>query len=219
MPEMDGLTLAKRIAEHNDLLPLVILSSMGQPIQAPPGLLAAHLTKPAKQVQLCEVLTKIIRERAADELPQPSARAGSLRGPSAHHAGLRILVAEDNPTNQRVALMMLKRLGYRANVVADGTEVIEMLRQAAYDVLLLDMRMPQMNGLDTMRQINAEWTPEERPHVVAMTADVTRETRAACMELGMAAFISKPIDERALAQTLSDYEEASIGARLTVRRN
>jgi signal transduction histidine kinase/DNA-binding response OmpR family regulator/uncharacterized membrane protein len=206
MPEMDGLTLAEEIIRHDASLPMVILSSVGQPIQVAPGLIEAQLMKPVKQAQLCKVLRQVVRDRAGAQHERRTVKPRRLATGAPRVSTARILVAEDNPTNQRVAITMLNRLGYRADVVADGTEVLEMLRRASYDVLLLDIRMPRMNGLDTTRQINLEWPPEQRPHIIAMTADVTQETRRECRALGMADFISKPVDEQALAEALSHRE-------------
>ncbi|HMB91812.1 MAG TPA: MHYT domain-containing protein, partial [Rhodothermales bacterium] len=198
MPQMDGLTLARQIAQHDDSLPQVILSSVGQKIQAPSGLLAAHLTKPVKQVQLCDVLTRVMQEQAVKEKPRRLAQAQSRPAASSAQAGLRILLAEDNPVNQRVALMLLERQGYFAKAVSDGPEVLVALREDTYDVLLLDIHMPQMSGIEVAQQINAEWPPDQRPHIIALTADVTQETRTACLKLGMADFVSKPINKKEL---------------------
>ena len=213
MPEMDGLTLAHHIARHDDALPLVILSSVGQKIQAPDGLIAAHLTKPVKQVQLCDVLTRVMRAHVVQRPARRPTKAQPLPAAPQAQAGLRILLAEDNSVNQRVALLLLKSLGYVAEAVSDGTEVLEALRRDTYDVVLLDLHMPQMSGLEAMQQINAEWPPEQRPHIIALTADVTQETRTACLKLGMADFVSKPINKQALAQMLARYAEATPNVR------
>jgi CheY-like chemotaxis protein len=185
-------------------LPLVVMSPIGRSsADTPAGLFAAPLTKPVKQVQLYEALRKGVQMRIrCTRQPvalQSNPDAGCCK------AGIRILLAEDNPTNQRVALMLLKRLGYRPDAVADGTEVLAMLRQARYDVLLLDIRMPEMNGIEAMQHIVSEWRPEQRPYVIALTADVTEETRQACLELGMAEFVPKPVMEKPLARALDNY--------------
>ena len=205
MPEMDGLELAEKIAECCPALPLIMLSSVGHAPNARPGLLKAHLTKPIKQSHLCRVLTQVVGERAPASQPEHASSA-------APRASLRILLAEDNPINQRVALMLLQRLGYRADAVADGAEALEALRRARYDVVLMDLRMPRMDGLEATRRIMAEWPPEERPYIIAVTADVTQGKREACLQAGMDDFVSKPIDEEVLASALARYASASEAA-------
>jgi signal transduction histidine kinase/ligand-binding sensor domain-containing protein/DNA-binding response OmpR family regulator len=106
--------------------------------------------------------------------------------------GLRILVAEDNTVNQKVALLMLERLGYRADVAADGFEALAALRRQSYDVVLMDVQMPGMDGLEAARRIRAEW-PEHRPYVVAVTAHALLGDREACLAAGMDDYLSKPL--------------------------
>jgi CheY-like chemotaxis protein len=115
---------------------------------------------------------------------------------------LRILVAEDNPVNQRVALAMLDRLGQKADVVADGREAVEAAKRGAYDVILMDVLMPEMDGLEATRQIRATLPKERQPRIVAMTANAMTGDRERCLEAGMNSFISKPISIQRLADTL-----------------
>jgi signal transduction histidine kinase/CheY-like chemotaxis protein len=204
MPGMDGMELAAQVAKLFPALPLVMLSSIGQSPNGHRDLFAAYLNKPVKHDQLFETLTTVM-----DELPAPVRPERNGHPSSSHTNGSqRILVAEDNLINQRVAVMMLQRLGHRMDVVSNGKEVLEALRMSAYDVVLMDLRMPEMNGLDATRRINAEWPSSERPRIIAVTADVTDETRSACMALGMCDFITKPISEEALASALNEYVKA-----------
>ncbi|MCD6061337.1 MAG: two-component hybrid sensor and regulator [Moraxellaceae bacterium] len=115
---------------------------------------------------------------------------------------LRILLAEDNPVNQRVALSMLERLGQKADVVADGHEAVEAVKRVAYDVILMDVLMPEMDGLEATRQIRAALPAERQPRIIAMTANAMTGDRERCLEAGMDGFISKPISLQRLADTL-----------------
>src|SRR5690606_5129206 len=107
--------------------------------------------------------------------------------------GLRILVVEDNPINQKLMRLILDRMGYRADVVANGREAVEAAEQQRYDVVLMDLQMPEMDGLEATRHIRARLAAEVQPLIVAVTADVVQEARSRCMEAGMDAYLTKPI--------------------------
>ena len=119
---------------------------------------------------------------------------------------LRILVAEDNPVNQRVALLLLERLGYRADVVANGAEAALAVHERSYDVVLMDVRMPEVDGIEATRRIRAELPKDQQPRIVALTANAMAEDRTACEAAGMDDFLSKPI-------TAKELERALRGAR------
>lgn len=120
----------------------------------------------------------------------------------ARESPLRVLVAEDNPVNQRVALMLLARMGYRPDVAGNGAEVLEALRGRPYDLVLMDVRMPEMDGITATRRIRAELPPERQPHIVAMTANAMAEDRETCRAAGMDDFIAKPVRVVELARVL-----------------
>jgi CheY-like chemotaxis protein len=106
---------------------------------------------------------------------------------------LRILLAEDNSVNQKVGLLLLERLGYKADLAANGLEVLAALRRQDYDVILMDVQMPGMDGLETARRVAAELPPGRRPRIIAITANVLRADREACLAAGMEDYLSKPI--------------------------
>jgi len=115
---------------------------------------------------------------------------------------LRILLAEDNPLNQKVARLLLEKLGYSADLAANGLEVLAALERQDYDVVLMDVMMPELDGLEATRRIVARWPRERRPRIVAVTASAMREDRERCLAAGMDEYLSKPIDLQALAEAL-----------------
>lgn len=116
---------------------------------------------------------------------------------------LRILLAEDNRVNQQVALLILEQLGYQADVVGNGLEVLRSLRRQVYDVVLMDLQMPEMDGLTATRHIHQEWLPSLRPRIIAMTAYITQSEREQCLQVGMDDYVSKPIQIEKLVNALS----------------
>jgi CheY-like chemotaxis protein len=125
-------------------------------------------------------------------------------GQFAERLPLRILVAEDNAVNQQLAVLLLKKIGYRADVAANGLEVLEALDRETYDVVIMDVQMPEMDGLETTRQIHQRWPAGRRPHIIAATASAMEEEREACLAAGMNAYLSKPIRVESLATALSN---------------
>jgi signal transduction histidine kinase/ligand-binding sensor domain-containing protein/DNA-binding response OmpR family regulator len=124
----------------------------------------------------------------------PGAAAPQVKGIALfEHPVLRVLLAEDNSINQRVTLLMLERLGYRADVAGNGFEVLDALRRQTYDLILMDVQMPGMDGLEATRRIRAHWPDDEQPRIVAMTANALRGDREACLESGMDDYLSKPV--------------------------
>jgi PAS domain S-box-containing protein len=205
MPGMDGVTLAEEIRRFRDTrsLPLVMLTSLG-PKEETSGRaeFAASLTKPVKPSQLYDTLMNVLGTAPAVEAPGPPEQpSGQLAGPSP----LRILVAEDNPVNQQLAVLLLKKIGYSADVAANGLEVLAALGRETYDVVIMDVQMPEMDGLEATRQIHQRWPEARRPHVIAATANVMQEEREACLAAGMDAYLSKPIDRDELAAALSRF--------------
>jgi PAS domain S-box-containing protein len=206
MPGMDGLELAARLREHEHgaQLPLVMLSSIDhKAVQATELNFAAMLSKPVKHAQLYKTLTSILgQKRSVDSVPRAYFdRAMAERLP------LRILLAEDNVVNQKVAVQMLSRLGYRVDVVANGLEVLQAVTQVPYDLILMDVQMPEMDGLEATREIVARYPVDRRPYIIAMTAFALLGDSEKCLAAGMDDYVSKPVR----AETLIAALEASAG--------
>jgi CheY-like chemotaxis protein len=161
------------------------------------------LNKPVKYRRLLELLD-LLCETNNDHPRVPPGDAFKDEEPDMDNA-IRILLAEDHPVNREVAEYMLRRLGYVADVAVNGLEVLEAVKTRRYPVVLMDLRMPEMDGLEAARRMIAEIPAADRPHIVAMTADVTREKQIQCREAGMVAFISKPVDKTELAAVLAEY--------------
>ena len=209
MPEMTGVELAVAIrafekgrGDAAPVLPLVLLSSLGgHESGVEPGLFAAGLTKPMRPSALFDVLIGI---SAAQPLqPAQAAPAGSALDPElATRHPLRILLAEDNAVNQKLALRLLSQMGYRADVAGNGLEAIQAVERQPYDVILMDVQMPEMDGLEATRQICARWAAGERPRIIAMTANAMQGDREMCLEAGMDDYLSKPIRVEELVAAL-----------------
>ncbi|MBC6432667.1 PAS domain S-box protein [Nostoc sp. HG1] len=205
IPEMDGITLARQIRKQPGCqnLPLVILTSLGR-LETSSDFndvqFAASLSKPIKQSQLYDVITRVL---ANQPIPASISHFPLVDPHLAHRLPLRILLAEDTIVNQKVALMMLEKMGYVADVVTNGLEVLKALQKQPYDLVLMDVHMPKMDGLEAARRICQEWGVGFRPHIIAITANAMRGDREVCLAAGMDDYISKPIQLQELAEALS----------------
>jgi CheY-like chemotaxis protein len=115
---------------------------------------------------------------------------------------LRIIVAEDNPVNRQVVLAFLKRLGYAADSAENGSQLLEILARQSYDVVFMDVQMPEIDGLEATRRVRRDWPAEGQPRIVAMTAAAFPEDRARCLEAGMDDYVSKPVALTELVEVL-----------------
>jgi signal transduction histidine kinase/DNA-binding response OmpR family regulator len=191
-------------------IPVVALASFGCQRDGTEEGFAGWLTRPVRTSQLFDTFMTIFGEPAPADVVAAAASRASTPDPAAA-AGLRVLVAEDNPVNQRVALMLLEKLGHQADVVADGTEVLAALEHRRYDVVLMDMQMPEMDGLDATRAIHGRWSPQDRPRIIALTANAVAGDREACLGAGMDDYLSKPISLEALTGALARCRPGSLG--------
>ncbi|MDJ0703000.1 MAG: response regulator [Leptolyngbyaceae cyanobacterium MO_188.B28] len=205
-PEVDPFTLAAQIRQqpNGQKLPLVMLTAMGQRELNDLSQtlnISAYLYKPIKRAQLHNTLVSILGHRG---IPSQGLFSDSSQfNPElAQQLPLKILLAEDNAVNQKVAVRILQRLGYRIDVAANGLEVLAALHRQAYDVVLMDVQMPEMDGLTATRHICQKWPLSERPRIIAMTANVMQGDLEQCLAVGMDAYISKPIRLEALVDAL-----------------
>ena len=194
MPQMDGLALAARLRAVAPAMPLVLFSSLGRREAGDTeGYFAAYQVKPLHQSQLFDTLMTLLAAGSA----QPKAATAKVKpamdpGMAARHP-LRILLAEDNVVNQKLALRLLSQMGYRADLASNGIEAIECIERQTYDVVLMDVQMPEMDGLEASRRITARWKARERPRIVAMTANAMQGDREECLAAGMDDYLTKPI--------------------------
>lgn len=206
MPELDGLSLAQQIhaIPAYQKLPLVMLTSIGKhglDSQKLENHFTAFLNKPAKQSLLFNTLIEVLRCESTRVRYQESPKT-ELDHHLAQRLPLKILVAEDNGVNQKLALNLFKRMGYRIDMVADGLEVIDALERQSYDVIFMDVHMPEMDGLAATQQICQRWSKDQRPQIVAMTANAMAGDRERCLAAGMDDYVSKPIQVNELVQSL-----------------
>jgi GAF domain-containing protein/DNA-binding response OmpR family regulator len=201
MPEMDGLELAREIRASNAAVPLVLFSSLGRKEAGDDSnLFSAYLTKPLKQSQLFDVLASIFSDATPREEKRTPDRIKLDPTLAARHP-LKILLAEDNAVNQKLALRLLQQMGYRADMVANGLEAVAAIKRQKYDVILMDIQMPEMDGLDATRAIRQLQVAQ--PRIIAMTANAMQGDREMCLAAGMDDYISKPIHIEELVNALT----------------
>jgi len=221
MPEMDGLALARAIKADPAIAgtSLIMLSSLSEAMRQSElraiGI-ESYLVKPVKQSRLFECLLDVMGHTAAirgsapplDILPEKPPESGS---PAPF---LRILLVEDNRVNQRVALAQLHKLGFAAHAVDNGLEALEALKQAAYDVVLMDCQMPEMDGYEATKSIRRQERSgtsvgaKAHLHIIAMTANAMIGDREKCLEAGMDDFITKPVKLADLRKALEPWQPA-----------
>jgi len=227
--EADGLALATALKRHQKhrILPLILLAHFSRGDRPPlhPRLqVTRYLSKPVKHSQFYSLLVELFQDPKHTSLNAPSeqvplqataaqrtdaADPQLIVGDAGHDPSkpqrlpLRILVAEDNLVNQKVMLKMLQQLGYKADVVSNGLQVLETLAHQPYDVVLMDVQMPEMDGITATRQICQTWAPSDRPRIIAVTANAMLGDRDECLQAGMNDYLSKPVRLEKLERTLT----------------
>ncbi|MEH2448171.1 MAG: GAF domain-containing protein [Nostoc sp.] len=229
IPQTNGMTLGEQIKANSTIaeIPLIMIISTNQRDQVQQALqigFVAYLVKPIKPSRLRDTIMTILdtvpeleqgargsRLEAIEEI-QSIETSGILTffspNPS-NKSKLRILLAEDNLVNQKVALKQLQSLGYKADVVANGKEVLQLLEKIPYDLILMDCQMPILDGLETTKEIH-RWQEDafalrRRPVVIAMTANAMKEDEQMCLNAGMDDYLSKPVFKEKLAATLEHW--------------
>ena len=200
MPDMDGYTLAGELRARRPDLNIIILTSLADHDRSRLKNLriSRFLTKPVKAVVLHETICAAVEGRQQTIRPQADLDDSEIAG----ECPLRLLVAEDHPANQRIIKLMLERLGYRPEIVANGFEVLAALRAQSFDAVILDVQMPGMDGLTAAREICRTHAPGKRPWMLAMTANALEGDREKCLAAGMDDYISKPVRTTDLASAM-----------------
>jgi CheY-like chemotaxis protein len=205
MPDMDGTELAKNIKKLNPQLPIILLSSIGEyDYKQNAGLFVSTLTKPIKQKMLFTQIFDTLKNKkkqAVDDnaIINPQTQLKNL----AKLYPWNILLAEDDAINQFVAKTILSKLGYMPDVANDGQEALQMWESNRYNLILMDMQMPDIDGIEATKNIRRQ--AGEQPIIIAMTANATKEDRDKCIDAGMNDYISKPIHQDTLIDLLKKW--------------
>jgi PAS domain S-box-containing protein len=216
MPEMDGIAFARHVRSLPSCarLPHLLLAaacSLTSRVDEVSAFFAGFLHKPIKHGALARMMASAMGSPVP--LPVRQSREQVLDQALASRVPLRILVAEDNPVNQALALAILRKMGYRADCVADGQEVLDALARRPYDLIFMDVQMPVMDGLEATQRIGEIMAPDARPRIIAMTANAMYGDRERCLQYGMDDYISKPIRIEELREMVERHGMAAISAR------
>ncbi len=208
MPGMDGVTLAKKLqqAENTRSLQILLLAALGH--RPPEGMSVRLVPKPLKPAALFEAFSAVICGEKVEAAPVAVVASSPMSS-----ANVRLLLAEDNAVNQKVAVNLLKNIGYQTDVVWNGVEVLSAIEKQDYDIVFLDMQMPEMDGLEAARRL-VEMRPrsKSRPWIIALTANAMVGDREQCLAAGMDDYITKPIKKAELAAAL-DYGRTMLAKR------
>ena len=201
MPDMDGNTLAKEVAVEQGF-PVIMLTTLNETAPHENGSqVVTFLNKPVKAMNLFNALSQILADTPAPKEKVKEA-VPALSKKMADQHPLKILLVEDNAINQKVALKVLSRLGYQADLAANGLEALEALERQTYDVVLMDIQMPEMDGEEATNRIRERYAAERQPHIIAMTAHALEGDREKYLSRGMDNYISKPISVEVLIRSL-----------------
>jgi len=203
MPDMDGVMLAKLIRDKYPRIPIILLSSIGEEFKKDlKQLFFSVLNKPIKQHHLSMAIQNELKHKqymAANDLKSSSVLSVDF----AAQNPASILVAEDNLINQKLVMRILEKLGFKAGLVSNGQQVLDELGKAAYDIILMDIQMPELDGLEATRRIRKMGNINQ-PYIVAMTANAMPEDRDECYAAGMDNYVSKPVKLELLVNILRD---------------
>jgi len=228
MPGMDGEQLAGQIKAEAKIarIPLILVTSIPRQGDAERMLNAgfdAYLTKPVKQSKLYDAIATVMGLQQSEHAPEKKALVTEHSLKEAEQSRVRILLAEDNVVNQDVAVLMLKKAGYRCDVAVNGREAVEALSQTPYDLVFMDCQMPEMDGFEATREIRRHEGESVHTPIIAMTANAMKGDRDRCLEAGMDDYLSKPVTPSALKAILKKYltheKEAASGGSVSEAGN
>ncbi len=205
MPGMDGESLAEAWRARPDAIvpPLIMVTSMGRRGSTGEKLFVAVLSKPVKPSVLYDTLVSTFSGTVRGAHRRSRAISHVIDGMTAARQPLRVLLVEDNPVNQLVATRMCEKLGYRIDVVGNGLEALAAVHQIPYDTILMDVHMPEMDGLEATRRIRETIPADRRPWIIAMTASAMESDRQACFAAGMDSYTPKPVTMTSLEAALA----------------
>jgi CheY-like chemotaxis protein len=194
MPGMDGaqVVAALRAQPALKVPPIILLTSRGERRDSAGLQVTAQMTKPVKPRELHSAILEVLKLQAAAPI-EPARLVSAYDRDFARRHPMHILIAEDNAVNRKVILAMLERIGYRADCVGNGLEALQGLARQPYDLVVMDMQMPELDGLEATRRLRAAAPGETMPYILALTANVRKEDYEACLEAGMQDFLSKPV--------------------------
>ncbi|WP_462220223.1 response regulator [Ferruginibacter sp.] len=216
MPDMDGCELAQELQKMYPQIPIILLSSVGdERNKRYAGLFKSILTKPIKQEMLCKLIINELRGKSKP-LAEIQAVTQKLSPDFAKDHPLKILVAEDNLVNQKLALKILSKLGFEAALAENGKIAVEMANEVAYDIILMDVQMPEIDGQEATRIIRQSM--EIQPIIIAMTANAMKEDKDDCLKAGMDDFLSKPVKLEELVNMLAKWSGISKQKNTNLKR-
>lgn len=196
--KLDDIEIAREIRKRFTKLPIILLADIGNKARHRyPDVFSSILTKPVKQLQLFNAIRQELNHQKTNNTSVQPEKL--LPEGFSEKYPLRILIAEDNLVNQKLAEYILKKLGYNSSVAVNGLEVLEQLKNKIYDVILMDVQMPEMNGIEATIKIRQD---KDQPYIIAMTANAMPEDKEECLKAGMDDYISKPIKIAELIQAL-----------------
>lgn len=207
MPDIDGISFALAVKRQRPNIPIILLSSVSDTFYKEyPDLFRSVLMKPVKQHILCKSIhDNLLRSEQTKmvDKPAPTAQTQKLQSDFALHYPMKILIAEDYVMNQKLALKVLSKLGFEADLAENGLEVLEAFEKKHYDLILMDMQMPEMDGIEATILLRSK--PIQQPVIIAMTANTLAENREECKAAGMDDYISKPINLDFLVSVLEKW--------------
>lgn len=206
MPGIDGKELTRRIREHypEEEFPVIVLSSIGKSLLGDDaGMYSAYLTKPVKQTHLLATIHKVLgvsKQQVAVDGLKTGNHAGQFQSND-----IRILIAEDNEINQAVTAMTLEILGYKSERAFNGNEVIDKINSRDFDLILMDVHMPEMDGIETTQKIRSMLHKDESPVIIGLSGVEGEDEVKRCLKNGMDDFLSKPLDADDLAGMIDHW--------------